>query len=107
MKTKKSLKIAGNVFVWVVFALALFTLIMTFSPSGGMPNFFGLGYLSVQSDSMEPKINEGDLIKTYLNYIKKRVLITLQKSKIYRTDIDGLIKIILNKKGYKIKSCNP
>ena len=62
MKTKKSLKIAGNVFVWVVFALALFTLIMTFSPSGGMPNFFGLGYLSVQSDSMEPKIKEGDLI---------------------------------------------
>ena len=59
------------------------------------------------NDAGPDKINEGDLIKTYLNYIKKRVLITLQKSKIYRTDIDGLIKIILNKKGYKIKSCNP
>lgn len=41
------------------------------------------------------------------NHPKKSVLNTLQRSKIYRTDIDGSIKIILNKKGYKIKTYNP
>lgn len=62
MKQKRTLKIAGNVVVWVIFALALLTLIMTFNPGQGISNFMGLGYLSVQSDSMEPKINEDDLI---------------------------------------------
>ena len=38
---------------------------------------------------------------------KISVLDTLSNSKIYRTDIDGIIEIKLNKNGYKIKTCSP
>lgn len=38
---------------------------------------------------------------------KTSVLNILNKSKIYRTDIDGSIEIKVNKYGYKIKSCAP
>ncbi len=37
---------------------------------------------------------------------KKEVLKILSKTKIYRTDIDGSIKIKLNTKAYTIKTCN-
>ncbi|NLL45002.1 MAG: DNA internalization-related competence protein ComEC/Rec2 [Mollicutes bacterium] len=38
---------------------------------------------------------------------KKSVLDILNKSKIYRTDEDGSIKIELNKNGYKVETCYP
>ncbi len=41
------------------------------------------------------------------NHPKKSVLDTLSNSKIYRTDMDGSIKVKLNKNGYIIKTCNP
>ena len=37
---------------------------------------------------------------------KESVLHNLRNSNIYRTDLDGSIEIILNKNGYKIKTCN-
>ncbi len=38
---------------------------------------------------------------------KDSVLNILSNSKIYRTDIDGSIKIKVNKKGYTIETCSP
>ena len=38
---------------------------------------------------------------------KNTVLDILSNSKIYRTDIDGSVKIIFNKNGYDIKTFNP
>ena len=38
---------------------------------------------------------------------KNSVLNTLKTSKIYRTDLDGSIKIKLNKNVYKIRTCPP
>lgn len=38
---------------------------------------------------------------------KGSVLDTLKNSTIYRTDLDGSIKIKLNKNGYKIRTCPP
>ena len=38
---------------------------------------------------------------------KDSVLKILSSSKIYRTDLDGSIEIILNKKGYQIKTYQP
>ena len=38
---------------------------------------------------------------------KNTVLDILSNSKIYRTDIDGSVKIIFNKNGYEIKTFNP
>lgn len=37
---------------------------------------------------------------------KESVLYNLRNSNIYRTDLDGSVEIILNKNGYKIKTCN-
>lgn len=38
---------------------------------------------------------------------KSEVLETLESSKVYRTDLDGSIQIILNKNGYTTKTCRP
>jgi competence protein ComEC len=38
---------------------------------------------------------------------KEEVLENLSNSKIYRTDLDGNIKINLNNNGYNIKTCSP
>lgn len=38
---------------------------------------------------------------------KESVLETLSNSKIFRTDLDGSIKVELNKNGYKIRTCPP
>lgn len=38
---------------------------------------------------------------------KESVLDILEKSKVYRTDIDGSIEIKLNKNGYKVRTCPP
>lgn len=38
---------------------------------------------------------------------KESVLDVLSKTKIYRTDLDGSIEIVLNKKGYMFKTCPP
>jgi|GEM_PF-563964 signal peptidase I len=62
MDTKKILGVIGNVLMWTIFAFALLTVILTFTEEDGIPNLFGYGYLSVQSDSMEPEFAEGDLI---------------------------------------------
>lgn len=59
-------------------------------------------------DSVNPKYS---LISVGKNnrygHPKDSILDTLRNSKIYRTDLDGSIEIKLNKKGYKIRTCNP
>ena len=59
-------------------------------------------------NSIKPKyilINVGE--NNRYGHPKTSVLNILNKSKIYRTDIDGSIEIKVNKYGYKIKSCAP
>ena len=59
-------------------------------------------------DEIEPKyaiISVGK--NNRYGHPKTSVLNILNKSKIYRTDIDGSIEIKVNKYGYKIKSCAP
>lgn len=59
----KVTRIVVNVLLWIIFAMSLTTVIMTLNRTEqGIPNIFGFGYLSVQSDSMEPVFKEGDLI---------------------------------------------
>ena len=62
MKTKRALRIIGNSLIWIIFAFALLFVILSFNSTGGVPNILGTGYLSVQSDSMQPVFNPGDLI---------------------------------------------
>ncbi len=62
MKTKRVLKTIGTTLIWVIFGLSLLTVILTLNTTKSVPNVFGFGYLTVQSDSMEPVFNTGDLI---------------------------------------------
>lgn len=66
-KTKKVLKIAGNILLWAFLVLALVMTIWAFSvqsSGNGMPSFGGKCYLTVQSPSMKGKdgFDKGDLI---------------------------------------------
>lgn len=61
---KKVLKIAANVLLWLIVIFALLVTIVVFSSTsnGGVPNLMGFIPLTIESQSMSPTFNEGDLI---------------------------------------------
>ncbi len=61
---KKALKIVVDVLSWIILAIALLITILVFSSgrNNGVANLFGFIPLSVESDSMKPTFNAGDLI---------------------------------------------
>lgn len=64
-KTKKILSIIANVLVWVFVAFALLTTIMVFTAQGdedGIPSLFGKSLITIESISMEPTFEQGDLV---------------------------------------------
>ena len=63
---KKVLKIVGNVLLWSMFALAAFITVISLATSGPdrVPSVGGYIPFSIQTESMEPTINAGDLIIT-------------------------------------------
>ncbi len=64
-KTKKVLNIILNVFIWVFVVFSLIITIIAISATAsteGVPSIFGRCILTVQSDSMKPVFQEGDLI---------------------------------------------
>ena len=66
MKTlKKTLKIAGNVILWIFVIFAVFMTVLVFSAQGnkeGLSNIMGKSLVTIQSDSMKPEFKTGDLI---------------------------------------------
>lgn len=62
-KKSKIAKVLLNIVIWLVFAISMVSVVVALnSNNGGVPNIFGFGYLSVQSDSMTGTFEEGDLI---------------------------------------------
>ena len=61
---KKVLKGIVNVLAWVVliFAFLVTILVFTSESNNGQANLIGLMPMSVQSDSMSPTFNQGDMI---------------------------------------------
>ena len=64
-KAKKVIKLVVNVLLWLFLAFALFTTIMALAAQGdssGYPSVFGKYLLTVETDSMSPTFNPGDII---------------------------------------------
>lgn len=61
---KKALRIAANVAAWLIVIFALLVTILVFSSTNnnGVPQLFGYIPLTVESQSMSPTFNQGDLI---------------------------------------------
>ncbi|MBU1145057.1 MAG: signal peptidase I [Firmicutes bacterium] len=64
INSKSKLKVAGNVIFWVVLGLVLiYSVLALFSDQDkNSSTFLGVSVLSVQSNSMSPTFDEGDLI---------------------------------------------
>ena len=61
---KKALKIIFNVLLWliVIFALLITILVFSSTSNGGVSNLLGYIPMTIESQSMSPTFNEGDLI---------------------------------------------
>ena len=82
-KVLRVLKIVGSVIFYTVIVLLFFYSIMNINAGGkgGIPNLFGKGYLSVQSDSM--KASQTTLPEEYKNYKVK----SFQKGDLVNVDM--------------------
>lgn len=86
---KKVLKITVNILAWIVMILALIVTILVFSSgrNNGVANLFGYIPMTVESDSMKPTFQAGDLIMCKevddINSLKEDDVIT------FWTIIDG------------------
>lgn len=64
-KIKRVAEISINVLIWIVVILSLFITILVFSAQGsndGVPSIFGKSLVTIESSSMKPTYNEGDLV---------------------------------------------
>lgn len=64
-KTMKILSITANVLVWVFVAFALLTTVLVFTAQGdedGIPSLFGKSMITIESISMDPTFEQGDLV---------------------------------------------
>ncbi len=64
-KTKKLLGIVGNVVIWIFVAFSVLVTVLVFAAQGskdGVPELFGKSLLTIQSPSMTPTYEVGDMV---------------------------------------------
>ncbi len=96
-RVMKILKISGNVLIWIFVAFSALITIMTLASQGnkhGVPSLFGYGIVSIETPSMEPTYNVGDLVfvemvdDETLKNVKKGDIITFRVP----VNIDEVVK---------------
>ena len=63
--TKRVFSVIGNVIIWIFVAFAAVITVLTFaatSSEANVPTIAGKAILTVQTDSMKPTFNAGDII---------------------------------------------
>ena len=64
-KMKKTADVVLNVLIWIVVAFSLLVTVLVFSAQGsadGVPSLFGKSLITIETGSMEPTYNSGDLV---------------------------------------------
>lgn len=106
---KKIGSIALDVLIVIVFIISILVVIasITAQRDNGQANVFGYTVNSVQTDSMEPKINEGDLIisKVITDANREEMSFSLQKDKIvsFYEELENGQKILITHRIYEIQ----
>ena len=106
---KKIGSIALDVLIVIVFIISILVVIasITAKRDNGQANVFGYTVNSVQTDSMEPKINEGDLIisKVITDANREEMSFSLQKDKIvsFYEELENGQKILITHRIYEIQ----
>lgn len=90
-KIKKVAGICGNVLIWTIVVVSLLVTILVFSAQGsddGVPALFGTSLVTIESGSMEPTYNSGDLV--FMTKIDDAAKAALKKGDIitYHAPID-------------------
>lgn len=104
---KKIGSVVVDVLIVIVFIVSILVVVasITAKRENGQANVFGYTVNSVQTDSMEPKINEGDLVVSKLVTDKNKNDIKLDAGKIvsFYTELDNGQKILITHRIYEVR----
>ena len=104
---KKIGSVVVDVLIVLVFIISILVVVasITAKRENGQANVFGYTVNSVQTDSMAPKINEGDLVVSTLVTDKNKKDIKLEEGKIvsFYTELDNGQKILITHRIYEIR----
>ena len=110
---KKIFTVIGNVIIWLFVAFAAVITVLTFaatSSEANVPTIAGKAILTVQTDSMKPTFNPGDIIigqkltDDEASKLKVDDIITyeadLNGDNIYELNSHRIVKVVTNENGY-------
>lgn len=104
---KKIGSVVVDVLIVIVFIVSILVVVasITAKRENGQANVFGYTVNSVQTDSMAPKINEGDLVVSKLVTDKNKNDIQLDAGKIvsFYTELDNGQKILITHRIYEVR----
>lgn len=104
---KKIGSVVVDVLIVIVFIVSILVVVasITAKRENGQANVFGYTVNSVQTDSMAPKINEGDLVVSKLVTDKNKNDIKLDAGKIvsFYTELDNGQKILITHRIYEVR----
>ena len=104
---KKIGSVVVDVLIVLVFIISILVVVasITAKRENGQANVFGYTVNSVQTDSMAPKINEGDLVVSKLITDKNKNDIKLEEGEIvsFYTELDNGQKILITHRIYEIR----
>ena len=98
-KTKKILSIIGNVLIWLFVIFSVIVTMLAFaaqSDADGVPSIGGNAILTVQTPSMEPTFNVGDIIIGKKLSTEQAASLQVGDIITYKIDLDGDNKDELN-----------
>ncbi len=98
-KVFKTLGIIGNVFLWIIVAFSILTTIFVIASQNnkdGVPELFGKSFITIETNSMEPTYEVGDMVFMEKLSDEEKTKLTEKDIITFRVDLDGDGKRELN-----------